>query len=146
MKALTILQPWAHAIVHFGKRLENRSWAYPLTMKGSPIAIHAGAMSSLDLEAVDPLARAFTVDPDEMVDSMTFGAVVAVAKLGSILRADPGGPQSRWWVGPLAWDLLEVDVLPTPVPCRGYQKLWELPEDVEEWVVEEWAKVEVEHR
>lgn len=40
MKALTVQQPWAWAIVHGGKDIENRTqaWSYR-----GPLAIHAGA-------------------------------------------------------------------------------------------------------
>lgn len=40
MKALTVQQPWAWAIIHGGKPIENRTqlWAYR-----GPLAIHAGA-------------------------------------------------------------------------------------------------------
>lgn len=40
IKALTIRQPWAHAIFHLGKDVENRSWR---TRYRGPLLIHAGA-------------------------------------------------------------------------------------------------------
>ena len=39
MKALTVLQPWAWALIHGPKRIENRSWA---TYYRGPLVIHAG--------------------------------------------------------------------------------------------------------
>ncbi|MHC4404130.1 MAG: ASCH domain-containing protein [Planctomycetota bacterium] len=39
MKALTICQPWAWAIIHGPKPVENRGWA---TKYRGPLAIHAG--------------------------------------------------------------------------------------------------------
>src|SRR5690349_14904511 len=39
MKALTVQQPWAWAIIHGGKDVENRTQAW--TYRG-PLAIHAG--------------------------------------------------------------------------------------------------------
>lgn len=38
MKALSIRQPWAWAIVNAGKRVENRTWE---TRYRGPILIHA---------------------------------------------------------------------------------------------------------
>jgi hypothetical protein len=45
MRALTVQQPWAWAIVHGGKDVENRTqaWSYR-----GPLAIHAGARWSED--------------------------------------------------------------------------------------------------
>jgi hypothetical protein len=39
MKALSIQQPWAWAIIHAGKRVENRTWS---TRFRGPFFIHAG--------------------------------------------------------------------------------------------------------
>ena len=39
MKAISIKQPWAWAIIHAGKNVENRSW--PCKYRG-PLLIHAG--------------------------------------------------------------------------------------------------------
>ena len=39
MKALSIKQPWAWAIIHAGKNVENRTWA---TSYRGPLLIHAG--------------------------------------------------------------------------------------------------------
>lgn len=38
MKALSVCQPWAHAILALGKNVENRSW--PTSYRG-PLLIHA---------------------------------------------------------------------------------------------------------
>jgi hypothetical protein len=42
MKAITLWPEWAHAIVHLGKRVENRDWRPPASLIGQRIAIHAG--------------------------------------------------------------------------------------------------------
>lgn len=42
MKAITLHPEWAHAIVHLGKRVENRNWRPPASLVGQRIAIHAG--------------------------------------------------------------------------------------------------------
>lgn len=42
MKALTLTCPWAHAIAHWGKLIENRTWAPPRGLIGHRFAIHAG--------------------------------------------------------------------------------------------------------
>ena len=45
MKALTIKQPWVHAILHEGKDIENRSWQR--SFRGW-LAIHASAQPRRD--------------------------------------------------------------------------------------------------
>jgi hypothetical protein len=40
VKVLTIRQPWAHAILHLGKDVENRSWR---TRYRGLLLIHAAA-------------------------------------------------------------------------------------------------------
>jgi len=43
IKALTIRQPWAFAILNLGKDVENRSWR---TRHRGPLLIHAAARSA----------------------------------------------------------------------------------------------------
>ena len=40
LPALSIRQPWCHAIPHFGKDVENRQWQYPTKFRGRCL-IHA---------------------------------------------------------------------------------------------------------
>lgn len=53
-RALSILQPWAHAIVHLGKRIENRAWRNGCDFRGE-ILIHAskavGTVEAFDAAA-----------------------------------------------------------------------------------------------
>jgi hypothetical protein len=44
MKALTVCQPWAWAIIHAPKRIENRTWR---TSHRGPLAVHAGLSQRL---------------------------------------------------------------------------------------------------
>jgi hypothetical protein len=66
MRALTVRQPWAWAIVHGGKDVENRTRNLAGSYRG-PVAIHAALRTTPDawrdpavtaaLETVDPLAE-----------------------------------------------------------------------------------------
>ena len=47
---------------------------------------------------------------------------------------------SPWWIGPIGWVLTDI-ALPEPVPCKGFQGLWNLPADVESAVLAQLAKV-----
>lgn len=135
MRALTLWQPWAHAICYLGKRIENRSWHPPGRQIGQDLAIHAG--KRLDRDAVDEIEYYFA----DMQDSppMVFGAVVAVARLRGFARTaeeirrhgvDVDG--RAWWSGPghVAWILDDIRVLDRPIQCRGRQGLWTLDEKI----------------
>lgn len=41
------------------------------------------------------------------------------------------GDQHRWFFGPIGYVLRDAIALPEPVPCRGWQGFWTLPDDVE---------------
>jgi hypothetical protein len=136
MKALTLWQPWAHAIVHLGKRIENRRWPPPKYLKGQAFAIHAG--KGFDEDSTEELKRFGMLARHVGRDYFDRGAVVAVARLkGSetdIEKID--GTQRFWFAGPVGWIL--TDVRPVrPVVCRGAQGLWNLPPEIEREVVRE---------
>jgi hypothetical protein len=69
-RALTVVQPWAHAIVHLGKDIENRSWKPPETLIGKRFAIHAGCKCSA--EALED----FLDDGYSFPDAPVLGAII----------------------------------------------------------------------
>ncbi len=122
MRALTIRQPWADAIVHGTKRTENRTWPAPASAVGSRILIHAGngAYDLMGRFLIDRAALAAW--PDER------GTLIATATLTNCHHAKTGGCCAPW--GQLAcwhWTLTDVTPLPHSVPCRGRQHLWVPP-------------------
>ena len=150
MYGLTLPQPWAWAITHAGRRLENRSWAPPACLLGHPIALHAGhaydaqGEAWLRQELFEPIPPSAALLPR--------GVVVAVARVVGVIQAASGeasqgallghlsAAQAPWFQGPYAWLLGEVTPLPTPVPCLGRKRLWNLSREVHEAVVEQWGK------
>ena len=135
--ALTIHQPWAWAIQELDKRFENRTWAPPAYLVGKSFAIHA----SKTLE--DDTLEGFQKSGFQVPADLPTGAVVAVAHLrGWTDYAPPANhTQHRWWIGPIGWILEDVLPLPTPVPCRGYQKVWRLSGETLAGVHEQLGKV-----
>lgn len=126
MRALTIRQPWADAIVHVDhpkwgrKRIENRSWPIPDGHVGTRIMIHAG--KAADRRALQAGVRP---GPDAR------GAVIATALLTSCHfdnvacrpYTGPGcGPWSELDV--FHWVLADVQPLAAPIPTNGLQRLW----------------------
>lgn len=143
MIALTVRQPWAFSIAALGKTIENRVWNTP---HRGLLAVHAGAAWDGDRAArrVFELSGALVVKTD-------MSAIVAVVELVDVhhstscirsprerhLHPDGGFTCSPWAVGVgevngmWHWELAKVRRLAEPVPCKGTQRLWELPGDVE---------------
>jgi hypothetical protein len=120
---LTLWQPWAHAVAHMGKRIENRDWTPPVWLVGQRFAIHAGL--HFDQSAAELLGVSR--------DQVAFGAVVATAVYAGYVESEAQLPQGQeeWWSGPSAWVLDGVRTLREPLACRGWPGLWYLPLGVE---------------
>jgi hypothetical protein len=98
MMALTVRQPWAWAIVHADKTVENRSWA--TTYRG-PLAIHAGANRSRIFreQASYWMDKIGVMVPAR--DDLLYGCVIGTVDLVDCVResGDRWGMQQHWhWV------------------------------------------------
>jgi hypothetical protein len=129
VRALTLWQPWAWAILHAGKRIENRTRPFPHKLLGQVVALHAGKTYSHGVWNW-PLPGG---PPTK--EECVLGAVVGTARLvyvfDRIPATDVPEDQHKWWVGPVGWLLDDVHPLAEPVPCRGFQGFWTLPSAVE---------------
>ena len=112
MRALSIRQPWANAIVYHGKDVENRTWA---TNYRGPVLIHAG--KTWGREEKEALA---------FLEKIIFGKRLGdmqCPRLGGIIgQADivdcVTNMDSPWFGGPYGFVL--ANVKPRPFrPCRG---------------------------
>lgn len=132
---LTLHQPWCWCICYAGKRIENRDGLRPPAV-GTYLAIHAGKKT--DRAAVRALRASGIEVPDVHVEM----AIMAVARFAVVTEsaADPrvSPDQVRWWSGPRGWLLDEVVVLAKPVPVKGMQGLWRIPDDVLAVVRAQW--------
>lgn len=130
MRGLSIRQPWAHAVTHGGKRVENRTWAASYT---GPVAIHAPA--TVDQPAVGYVAGLTGTDTEHLRRAAARGAFVAVAVL---LGAHPAGrlPAGGCCCAPWGepgmwhWQLARVRPLTEPIPAPGRLGLWRLDPDL----------------
>jgi hypothetical protein len=121
IRALTLHRPWAWAIAHNTKRVENRTWEPPKALVGQLLAIHAGQRWDADAaEWIDLccMAAKGEVPPKDKHPT----GIVAVARLSHV--ALDGG---AWFVGPVGWVLDDVVALPEPIDCKGKQGLWTPP-------------------
>ena len=114
MRALTVKQPWAWAIVHGGKDVENRGWVPTTRHTGRAVdlLIHAGrGVDDVALEGAPP--------------SFPAGVVVAVVAVTSWHRADVCQGRCSPWAEPTGWHWRLTDPRPTPhVAARGQMGLW----------------------
>jgi hypothetical protein len=120
--AISLWQPWATAITHAGKRIENREWPCPLP-PGSRVCLHAAA--KVDKDIIDILREDGHKLPDDLPRMALVGTARFVCNVDS--RVDPrlDEVQARsWWAGPIGWLLDDVHVFDEPLPCPGSRKLW----------------------
>lgn len=119
MKALTIRQPWAGAIVHQTKRIENRSWELPTAHVGTRILIHAGAERDRDATVYGPNLN-------------VYGAIIGVATFADCHYDNGNNVCCSVWAftGAYHWEITDVIALPEPVPAKGRLKFWTPPDVV----------------
>jgi hypothetical protein len=122
MKALTIHQPYAWAILQpGGKNIENRSQAWKYR---GPLAVHAGARFSPHGFGEVKSALGFCALPAGAIS----GAILGVVDLVDVHREADGCCAPWGHVGAVHLELQNPRLLPTPIPCRGQLGLWTPPE------------------
>lgn len=140
MKALSLLQPWASAIVEGRKRYETRGYA---TSYRGLLAIHASS-------ALPAFARQTAAELGIDVDPLPRGAVIGVVRLiacyrtetvatmserlivvpreGRLLQVPPLTARERrlgdWAPGRWAWLVEVAERFAEPIPARGSLGLW----------------------
>lgn len=110
MIALSVRQPWASAILHLGKDIENRSWPMPAKYFGKKILLHTGKTKPRLGEWTGALyEHALTATP------MPYGGVIGVLVFGASVR-----DHSSQWAEPGLWHWPIVEATPLPFyPCKG---------------------------
>lgn len=121
MKALSIKQPWVHAILFEGKDVENRTWT---TKHRGWIALHASAKP---MPATDDDFPGRNRCPD--LKSLPYSAICGVARVVNMVSKS----RSKWFYRPrdgsmnYGWVLADVTPLPKPIRCKGTLGLWAVP-------------------
>lgn len=133
MRAISLWQPWASAIACGFKLIETRGWQ---THYRGTIAIHAAkTREAADAFLFDDTVReAFAGVGITEIGQLPFGAIVATARLVTCTRVERLAPAplektlgdfapGRW-----GWALADVQRLTTPMPWRGAQGFFEVPD------------------
>lgn len=117
-KALSIRQPWAWAIVHAGKDIENRDWG---TKFRGPVCIHAAkGMTVAEFDNFVELSRAmyrngtWTGDFVPERKALSRGGIVGVATITDCVRSS----RSPWFQGTYGFVLADVRAVDF-IPCNG---------------------------
>lgn len=112
LRALSVRQPWAHAIVHMAKDIENRGRCHG--HRGLTL-IHASA----GMDAEEYLeARQFMTERGlgDLAHPSTFerGGIIGAVDILDCVRSSP----SRWFSGPRGYALSNQRPIPF-IPCKG---------------------------
>jgi hypothetical protein len=119
MRALTVRQPWAWAILYAGKDIENRSWTNRHVI--DTIAIHAG----YGVDPLEELPRGVKIPSNE---DLVRGAIIGVVDVVDVVDRH----RSKWFSGPLGWVLRNPRRLKKPIFCKGSLGLWHLPQEAQD--------------
>ena len=105
IKALSVRQPWAWAIIHAGKDIENRSWRSS-TVRGR-VAIHASkGMGRAEYNESANFIKMLT-DSVPQAPALERGGIIGSVEIVDGVRSSP----SPWFFGPFGL------VLANPEPC-----------------------------
>lgn len=150
LRALSLSQPWAWCMTMpawgLRKDVENRTWKCPANMIGHRFAIHAA--KSWDDNGARMIHEAGLRFPPQA--TIARGAIVALATIDRMVTSADELPleQRRWFFGPFGYVFRDLAVLRKPVPCRGMQSFWKVPDahlaeivgqlvlDAREWAVD----------
>lgn len=122
--AISVRQPWAWAIIHAGKNIENRSHDGVFRRHRGALAIHAAqGMTGEEYRAAAQFIfeRAGAWPPMRSV--LHYGAIVGLVDLVDVVAES----DSPWFVGPYGLVLANPRPLAVPVSCKGQLGLWPVP-------------------
>lgn len=131
IKCLSVRQPWAFAIIHLGKPVENRKW--PTKIRGR-VLIHASRapVQDSDMDAVyEFAAREISSLQDEceetgdgfyLRDVPDYGGIVGSVEIVDCVTELP----SPWFCGPYGFLLRNPRPLPF-TPLRGQLGFFDVP-------------------
>jgi len=147
--ALSLWQPWASLIVCGAKQIETRSWPPPARATPGRLLIHAARR--LEVDQIDfclnhPAARrALAAAGFTHPGQLPLGAIVGDCRVVRSYRFDgnfprPPEPEASfgdYTHGRYGWVLEDARALRQPIPFRGMQSVFEVPDsllDGAEWV------------
>lgn len=131
MRTISLWQPWATAVAIGIKKIETRHWS---TNYRGPLAIHAA-------KRWDGQQREFAMIEHglgRLPKRLPFGAVIAVCDLIDVQPTDElvleiGAVEKMYGnysAGRFGWILADVRELSEPVPFKGHQSFFDVPDNL----------------
>jgi hypothetical protein len=157
LRAITLHQPWAWAVLVLSKRVENRTWkpSRRQLVPMDPLVIHAGmtvdrkglswlkmAQAERRLPEADWDVHIPSADDfyrENMGRLTDRGAVVGVVSYRGVIQSS----RDPYFVGPFGWLLEDRIPLCSTVPARGAQGLWKLSVALERNVRLRWEEAQL---
>lgn len=129
MKALSVRQPWAWAILHAGKTHENRDW--PTRFRGT-IALHAakGLTREEHLWASMDIEERSGLRPPAYPMLAQRGFIVGLVDIVGCVTESP----SPWFQGEYGFVLENPRPLASPIYCKGALGFWPVPAELEKLI------------
>jgi hypothetical protein len=127
-KAISVRQPWAWAIVHAGKYVENRTWR---TGYRGPLFIHAAkGMAAAEYHEFcrfcADMPDYYPIPEIPRPEALLKGGIVGSANLTECFdETYLELAESAWFTGPYGFLLTEIETLPF-APCKGALGLFEI--------------------
>lgn len=123
MRALSIRNPWAAAIIQGTKDVENRTWR-PTARLPLTIAVHAG-------KAFDPFTPPHLDLPTQEACAHLAGTLCGVVDVVSVHHATSCHSACSVWAADGQWHWVLGNARPiAPVPWRGQLGIFSVPDDV----------------
>lgn len=117
MLCITIRQPWAWAIFHGGKDIENRDW--PTRVRGR-VAIHAAkGMTEAEYVATYKYCEARGVILP-MPTLLVRGCVLGTVEISNCVSSS----DSPWFMGDYGFVLQNAELFPRAIPAKGALGFW----------------------
>lgn len=132
--ALSVRQPWAWAIIHAGKNIENRSWyaRHPARRyrPNGRVCIHAAqGMTKGEYEDAAELIEKVTGKPCAEPHQLLRGAII-----GTVLIVDGvTHSHSPWFMGPYGLVLAEPKPVAQPIRAKGELGFFDWQPSEEPW-------------
>lgn len=131
MRAISLWQPWASAMAALLKNNETRSWE---TKFRGMVAIHAAKRWTKDEQGFYLRHKDRVLLPTKI----PFGAIVAVGRLVDCVPtesvSDAVSEREYSWgnyeIGRFAWKFEDLRALATPIPFRGAQGFFSVPDEL----------------
>src|SRR5947209_4399579 len=126
MKAITVRQPWAWAIINAGKNIENRNWK---THFRGRVAIHAAVGMTREeyedgYEYIKGINRRIKIP---VYEDLARGAIIGTVEIIDCVQDS----DSLWFEGEYGFVLARPKKLPKPIPCKGALSFWNVPQNIE---------------